>query len=181
MSTDKTSEAIQKAKSSSIVLKILGAIILVPSFLLFIAGLSSRAGILIVAIFMALIGVFFIWVGRRIKRRIKSYYIYAPILDADPKKSIESLASSLGLTTEKIKVDIASMISNGFFPNCYLDTIDNCLKYKTPNSIGETTFLTSSNSTKYVTVVCKGCGATNKILSGTVSECEYCGSHISDN
>ena len=33
---------------------------------------------------------------------------------------------------------------------------------------------------KYVMVKCKGCGATNKIAAGTVGECEYCGSKISE-
>ncbi len=30
---------------------------------------------------------------------------------------------------------------------------------------------------EYATAVCKGCGATNKIIKGSDAECEYCGSH----
>ena len=33
---------------------------------------------------------------------------------------------------------------------------------------------------RYVTVQCKGCGATNKIIAGSIGECEYCGAQVSE-
>lgn len=50
---------------------------------------------------------------------------------------------------------------------------DNSVPQSSPTSQAQETV-------KYVTVQCKGCGATNKIVSGTVGECEFCGSQISE-
>ncbi|MDR2670369.1 MAG: energy-coupling factor ABC transporter permease [Oscillospiraceae bacterium] len=32
--------------------------------------------------------------------------------------------------------------------------------------------------TRYILVECEGCGAKNKLLEGTVGECEFCGSYL---
>ena len=71
----------------------------------------------------------------------------------------------------------------GFFPGAFIDTRYNRVVFtggdptKAKAAVGQA----SGHSSRYVMVKCKGCGATNKILSGTVGECEYCGSRLSAN
>lgn len=74
------------------------------------------------------------------------------------------------------------MIAAGFFPNGYIDTQHNKLIINNQNNFQQNQNVPTQpqEAVKYVTVQCKGCGAANKIVSGTVSECEFCGSKISE-
>lgn len=114
---------------------------------------------------------------------IKTFSDYSARLAADPEKSIDLLASATGVTVATATKNISDMIATGFFPNCYLDGQRNKLVFPTMQPQSPTTANGSnvqSQSVKYTTVQCKGCGATNKIVSGTVGECEFCGSQISE-
>ena len=79
--------------------------------------------------------------------------------------------------------ELSEMITLGFFPGAFIDTKYNRVVFtggdptKAKAAVGQA----SGHSSRYVMVKCKGCGATNKILSGTVGECEYCGSRLSAN
>ena len=116
---------------------------------------------------------------------IRTFYDYSARLATDPEKSIDLLASATGVTVAVAINNINNMLAAGFFPNCYLDGQRNKLvapdaSQTQASTVSTPTHTATTQTVKYTTVQCKGCGATNKIISGTVGECEFCGSKISE-
>ncbi len=112
--------------------------------------------------------------GLKRSKLIRLFRCYSPILSADPIHSLGQLASSVGSSMDAVKKNVEEMIKRGFFINTYIDYSNNCVVF----SNGETVNFTVNTQMKleYSSVICKGCGASNKVLLGSVSECEYCGS-----
>lgn len=114
---------------------------------------------------------------------IKKFNDYSVRLKSDPLKTLPDLASEVNEPITDLAKDINRMIVYGFFPNSYIDAKTGRLI--TPDSIMQITSFTNQNThtvsdkIAYVTVQCKNCGATNRIVKGSVGECEFCGSQIS--
>ena len=191
METNNVESAINKVKVKGTILKVIGWILAVSNG--FIALVGSSVGIkealdvALILFFLAMvaIGVWLIIKGNKTIRLIKTYYAYSARLATDPEKSIDLLASVMGITVETATKNISDMIAAGFFPDCYLDGQHNKLVVPTtPQPQASPVSTPISNATtqtvQYTTVQCKSCGATNKIISGTVCECEFCGSQISE-
>lgn len=189
MASNNVEAAINKVKVKGTILRVLGWIIAISNG--FIALVGSSVGIkealdvALVLFFLAMvaIGVWLIIKGNKTIKLIKTYYAYSARLATDPEKSIDLLASVMGITVETATKNISDMITAGFFPDCYLDGQHNKLVVPTTpqaSSVSTPISNATTQTVKYVTVQCKGCGATNKIISGTVGECEFCGSQISE-
>ena len=118
---------------------------------------SSDVSAFIICTVFTLGAVLLIVLGLKKFILIKTFRNYSARLTADPMKSLDSLASSMGVSVAVVRKKISAMLNHGLFPNAYIDKQTNCL----------------------VTVQCRGCGATNKIAKGSVAECEFCGSQIS--
>ncbi|MDE5605367.1 MAG: PCI domain-containing protein [Eubacterium sp.] len=192
MATNSVESAINKVKAKGTILRVLGWILAVfNGFIALVgsaaSGIKEALDVVLILFFLAIvtIGVWLIIKGNKMIKLIKTYYDYSTRLAADPEKSIDLLASVMGITVATATKNINDMIAAGFFPNCYLDGQHNKLVIPTTVQPQASTVSTPvSNATtqtvKYSTVQCKGCGATNKIISGTVGECEFCGSQISE-
>lgn len=196
MVADNVAPAIKKAKAKGIIQQVFGWIItifcgLIASVGAGTSGFKETVDVVMVTIFAVFtaLGIMLIVKGYKRKKLIKNYYDYSARISADPDKSIDLLSSSIGATVSVVTNNISDMIALGFFPGAFLDTTHNrIVMQNTKASATRTAPITTVNTTvqntqtvKYVTVQCKGCGATNKIIAGTVSECEFCGSQISDN
>lgn len=192
MVSDNVAVAIKKAKSNGAMQQVFGWIITIFCGMISSVGagstdLNEPVNLIMVIIFaiLTVLGVSLIVKGHQRKKLINKYYDYQARLMADPDKSIDLLSSSTGATVLEVTKNISDMIALGFFPGAYLDTTHNRLIMKadrpTASHIFSSTLtITPTQTEKYVTVQCKGCGATNKITSGAVGECEFCGSQISD-
>lgn len=113
---------------------------------------------------------------------VKKFHGYSAILDNNSETSLDILASSVGISVMKINKEIKDMIFLGLFPDAYVDNNNRLiLGTKAVQQDNKEQPSASSEEKKLVTVQCKGCGATNKIMIGAVGECEFCGSQISEN
>lgn len=189
MMTGSVISVIKRLKLKAALQIIFGSVLAVFNGLIVLIGVLSMEAadeLFIVMFFSALtaLGTLLIIKGKKKLRLIKNYYDYSARLDADPTKSIALLASSTGVTVAAATKNISEMIALGFFPGCCLDEYGSRLV--TPNAapVQQTAFTpvynATTQNTRYVTVQCKGCGATNKIIAGSVGECEFCGSKISE-
>lgn len=190
MASNSVESAINRVKVKGIVQRVLGWIIAVfNGFIAFVGGAASgfkeALDVTLVLFFSAVaaVGICLIIKGNKKFKLIKTFYDYSARLATDSEKSIDLLASAIGVTVAIAMKNVSDMIEFGFFPNCYLDGQRNKLVVPTASqsqaSIASTPTATTQ-TVKYTTVQCKGCGATNKIISGTVGECEFCGSKISE-
>ena len=183
MAKTATQSAITKVKIKGTIQQLIGWTLVVFFGLAVIAGgsqIKSSFDVSMVIFCTAMVagGIFLIISGLKKRKLIKAFHDYSTRFATDPTKSIDILASSIGVTTWTATKNIAEMISNGFFTNTYIDTQRNCLvttNIQQPTSNGSAN---TSNLGSYITVQCGGCGANNKIASGTVGECEFCGSQI---
>ncbi|MDD3192467.1 MAG: hypothetical protein PHE47_01210 [Oscillospiraceae bacterium] len=193
MASDNVATALKKARAKGLTQQVLGWIITIFCGLMASVGAGSSGfketvDVVMVTMFalFTVLGVRLIIKGCKRKKLIKNYYDYSARLSADPDKSLDLLASSIGATVAAVTKDVSDMIALGFFPGAFLDTAHNRIVMKEDKPIVTQTnpvaaSTTTTQAVKYITVQCRGCGATNKIIAGTVGECEFCGSQISDN
>ena len=196
MVSNNIASAIKKAKAKGTTQQIFGWIItifcgLMASVGAGTSGFKDTVDVVMVTLFVLFtaLGIMMIVKGKKRKNLIKNYYDYSARLSADPDKSIDLLSSSIGVTVAVVTKIISDMIALGFFPGAFLDTAHNrvVMQNEKPPVVQATAHTTINTPTqpeqtvRYVTVQCKGCGATNKVVAGTVGECEFCGSQISEN
>lgn len=118
--------------------------------------------------------------GAKKMKLIKTFRNYSSQLTADPVKSIDTLAASMGVSVVKAKKKITSMLSHGLFPNAFIDNQSNCLVFTNhQNPLSQSASNAAVIPVSYTTIQCQGCGAINKIARGGVVDCEFCGSSLS--
>ena len=149
------------------------------------SGLKEAVDVTMVIFFsiIAILGVCLIVAGNKKIKLIKTFYDYSSRLAADSSKSIESLASATGVTVAVATKNISEMIASNFFPDCYLDAQQNKLIFPGTEAhkiLTNSKEKSATQNSDFIILQCKGCGATNKLAVGTVGECEYCGSKITE-
>ena len=116
--------------------------------------------------------VLLILIGVNEFRLINNFKIYAVALSSDFDHSISKLASRTGNNVEIVRKNITNMINKNYFLDAFLDIQKDCVVFKRQDNYYE------QKDIEYVSVNCKGCGATNKKEINTYTECMYCGSVI---
>lgn len=173
--------SIKKVRVKGLLQKIFGwSIAVLNGFFALVGGTASgfkeTIDVVMVSLLLciAVLGVFLIISGNEKAKIIERFRDYSSRLETDPEKSIDLLVSAAGVTVIKATKSIRKMMAYGFFPGYYLDDKHNKLvrfvEFQPHTFVAQT-----ANHIKYITVQCKGCGATNKIISGAVGECEFCG------
>lgn len=120
--------------------------------------------------------VFLIW-GRNSKARSIRYKQYIKSVLIERKLKVEDIANSVGLSKQIVRDDLSKMSAKNYFSAGYFDISSDSIVFPYRDAWKEDTKTTIKAETKVVT--CKGCGASNTVLEGTVTECEYCGSKLS--
>jgi len=187
MNKSATQKAITRVSVKGTIQQVIGWILVTLFGLSSIVGITQikEASDVVMVIFCTAItvgGILLIISGSKKKKLIRTFINYSSRFAADATKSIDLIAASTGVTVAAVTKNITDMINYGFFENAYIDTGRNCLVFTGADHPTQNTATFSqptANSVSYITIQCKGCGATNKIAAGTVSECEYCGSQIS--
>lgn len=137
-------------------------------------------------IMLDIAGFLFILYGKKTKDRIHRFRQYVAIINNNPNTTVEQIADVVKKPAEFVLRDLQNMIIRRYFVGATVDNqthricFDNRPYYTiTANDPVNTAPSTNTYTEPAVTVVvCKSCGAKNKIVSGTVGECEYCGSPI---
>lgn len=150
----------------------------------FRAEMDMGTAFLICCIILDVIGVVFIIFARKRSKLVKEFKKYVCYISNDPSGSIEGLAAAVGSSEDVVKKNLDTMINRNYFRNARVDQRTNCIVFenkakkqsnhpdKKGNEMGNTLQI------EYTTVTCKCCGGINKIVKGSVTECEYCGSPI---
>ncbi len=161
------------------------------SFLTFFCGLMLLVGatmyapgdgpaIIFLLVILAL-GIGMILRGRKSGKLIQLFKSYVAALSADPHHCLDCVASATNSSVDVVRANMEQMLKKGYFAGAYIDNQTNCLVL--PSEVVAATsqtisFHSASDSATYQTVVCKGCGATNKIAADSIGECEFCGSQL---
>ncbi len=146
-----------------------GSTIGIPNVLPFLIILGSGAIVSLVA-------------GSRYKQRGKKYIRYVHIVNSGHNHSIDSIAKAVPTTPEKALADIQNMIAIGYFKDSYVDfnrrELIMPLSHVTSNPVMNNPYgpAVQVQPPQPRTVQCPNCGATNTIMPGLPTECEYCGS-----
>jgi DNA-directed RNA polymerase subunit RPC12/RpoP len=165
---------------NSIVARILGGISITLGVLMLmaiiVAGPDTSSVMVILIIFIGP-GLFLFMKGLSLKNDAVRYEKYIELICHRGVVSIEEIATEVSLTYAKTAKELEGMINVGYLENAYVDhgKMMVILKGKEPNAV-------AGNRPQQQTskaFVCKNCGGSNVVASGTTVECEYCGSPIS--
>lgn len=144
-------------------------------------GLASSFDVTMVTVFTVFTacGIWQIVRGKKRKKLVVLFRDYAVRLSADPLHSMNKLAAATGAAVETVKKNILEMIRKGYFVNAYIDFGRYCLVFSKDHQEQACNSVQQGElSTEFVRATCPGCGAKNKIQKGTVGECEFCGSYL---
>jgi hypothetical protein len=147
-------------------------------------GGSSAVGSLMVAfVFFGGGGAFMIYAAKKMKANAEKFKKYIAIVINNNETSIDNIAAAIPTSYEQATKDLQKMIDNGYFENAYIDVSNR--EIVLPNKSTVQTHSTSNvqmnspvNEPQINAVVCRNCGANNKVVEGQVCECEYCGSML---
>lgn len=121
--------------------------------------------------------------GKRCNGFIKTYKSYVFILSQDSDYSLNNISFKLDTPTPVVIYNLKRMLKYKFFTDAYINEKNNILVFNGYNNhkVEETvdTYEEPEEKIEYISVVCKSCGASNKVVKGTFADCEFCGSNIS--
>ncbi len=122
---------------------------------------------------------------------------YLRLLSQAPSHSINQLAVTLKSPVHIVRKKLYKMIRKGFIASAYIDHNTDriiCTSYNqnirpvpvmNPMPMPSPMPISNPNYTarqmppvEHVTVSCKNCGASNRIIKGAYVDCEYCGTNI---
>ncbi|MCL2403327.1 MAG: hypothetical protein FWC86_03740 [Coriobacteriia bacterium] len=115
-----------------------------------------------------------IWVNRSAaseKHDAENYRKYLTLILNQDQTSLDYIASATGISHFTVEEDLQKMMSQGYFAGAYLNKEQREIvlpkKAKNPSDSQQV-------STAEHTIICKGCGASNKVPEGKATECQYC-------
>ena len=154
-------------------------------------------------IIIFIIAIVMIVQGVKKRKLIKRFREYADIIYRDEGITVDDLAKYCGNSYNFVMKDLKYMIENRFFGGISINEKTNEIKVprkkthyydpkpeKVENFEEEgTTIKTNKHDNEIYkkkeetgpkVIICKGCGAKNVIEHGKISQCEYCGSPLSN-
>ena len=163
--------------------------LLLTSPLSLIMGISMGSGFSIVmAILYFICGIVILRIGRRFDEKGERYKQYIDLVVNQGITSVDDIASVTGVDYKDVMTDLQKMIDEGFFPQARLDNTQRAIVFRRdevqkamaeePQSTYVHPRYGAQQEPQEKVVTCPCCGANNKVMSGKVSECQYCGSFI---
>lgn len=134
-----------------------------------------------------------------VNRQMNNMYNMVNMADMDDmldKEDMEDISEMISMSLDMAKNSIPQMMKQGTFTASTTYSSQTTSKLNN-RANGKVSFSTSQTETDFptgngapantpsqkksepVVVACKGCGANNKVMRGSVGECEFCGSPIS--
>lgn len=142
-------------------------------------------------LFYSIFGIVLILLGRNTRKNAQKYKKYISIVVNHEETSIDNIAMAIPTSYENAKRDLQKMINRGYFTDAYINdgdreivlpSMEESYMVKTEVNVRTNTHVnvSSNGEVEMVVISCKGCGANNKIEKGSVGECQFCGSPISE-
>lgn len=122
--------------------------------------------------------------GKRSKKNAEKIKKYISLVVNQEVTSIEDIATAMALPYEITQKDIQKMIDKGYFAGAYINEISKeiVLPNNHKQDYKKQEYINANKpNAEMLVVTCKGCGANNKVLKGSVVECEFCGSPVGGN
>ena len=118
------------------------------------------------------VGIWGLWRTHLKLERIKNIRKYAQVLANEPTGDLESIASRIGMNSEKVKEELTDILYRGYFRNAHINNKTNCIVIcdKENGIVTGQTFI----SVDIEVVTCKHCTAINKVPKGMAKMCDYC-------
>jgi predicted transcriptional regulator len=112
------------------------------------------------------------------------YEQYMDLIENQGVTLINDIAIKTGVGYEWVVFDLQRMIKADFFPGASLDTAKGTIVW-VPQSVASAPGVVqivqvqqAPQTPREKVIACPSCGANNKIMSGKVTECQYCGALI---
>jgi len=113
------------------------------------------------------------------KKIAVKYKQYIDIVVNQNVRSIDNIASTVGLSYNIVAKDLQNMIDIGYLRDAYIHHSNREIAFKQHESTVYAQATTVGQvAPQTIAVRCPGCGANNVVVVGKVSECEYCGNAI---
>jgi hypothetical protein len=119
--------------------------------------------------------------GKKTKDRIRRFRNYIAIIANQNETSIDQIATIVQMPVNFVLKDINFMIRKKYFVKAYIDQNTNNIVFqgRVASAAGNAIHEDPVPDNELQVVLCKSCGAQNKVAKGSVGECEYCGSPLS--
>lgn len=178
LSTDKSA-----ALKNSKVLKVIGIIFIVFAVMMLTTIGDDPGTAVFGIIFYGGGGALILWGSKKVKESGERYKKYIDIVINHEERTIENIASQMGLTYDKTIKGLQLMIDKGYFEGAYIDRQNHEIVFPQRQHIGNVPnvgmqYDNSSQQMQQKVVKCPNCGGNNTIIIGRVAECDFCGSPI---
>lgn len=165
----------KSAMSSGKTISIIGWALLAIGVIATIVGPSDPSqavsGRILYLVIFAGGGLAMVLIGLKTQNEARKIRKYIAIIINQNITSIDKISSVMPVEYSIAVKDIQKIIDQGFFGNAYIDY--NSRSIQLPKEVEE-----PENAANVEVVICKSCGASNKITKGAVSNCEYCDSPL---
>lgn len=104
----------------------------------------------------------------------KKYEKYISVIENGDQFELDNIASCAGVIYQTLLTDLQEMLDLGYFPGAYIDKGNRELVFRQEGNMENGI----PNASKITVIVCKSCGANNKVTIGKFNECQYCGSPL---
>jgi len=145
-----------------------------------IMAFEEGAGFIPAAILCAGGGIWLFVISRRMKATGVRYRKYIALVVNQEQKSIDAIATAMGISYEDAVKELQQMINRGYFAGAHIDVGSREIrlaKAPPPPPAAPEMPVTAGIPIQERVVACNSCGA-NIRVSGQVGECEYCGSPL---
>lgn len=145
----------------------------------------------IITAIILFLGIVMIRAGNKKRKLNKNYGFYVSKFKVDESGLIDRYAATKGVSLEVAKKELQELITKSYFDNIYIDGEQNKVIFPwnetaeedCEEAIGEDAELldTEEEETEEIeciTASCPNCGGINKVVTGEIHSCEYCGSQI---
>jgi len=175
LATDKSAMMSGKTGALSVVGWILSAI----GGLIILSAANQTPGAVVMGVLMLVGGILLLVKASKTKKTAVKYKKYIDIVVNQNVKSIDNIASAVGLPYDVVAKDLQNMINIGYLKDAYIHQGNReiILKQYEPAAYTQTPVAVQASS-QTIAIRCPGCGANNVVSVGRVSECEYCGTPI---
>lgn len=177
MSSDKS--AIMSGKTNS--LSIIAWVLIGFGGLSAIAGITNpeegSTGVIAFAIGMVLGGVLLLLKSNKAKKLAIKYKKYIDVIVNQNNRSIDYIASAVGVQYSDAINDLQEMINIGYLNGAFIQQGTREIVFKQLDTVIPSPFV-GQTAPKTTVVRCPGCGANNVIPINSVTSCEYCGTAI---
>lgn len=145
---------------------------------------ADGVGLIITLWILAALGLWVYNLGKQRTQMRLMFKKYVAQLSADPSGSLEHLASATGTSVDVVKANLRYMIKKKFFTDAFINEETNQLvlpsmaqrvqqqarapQYAAPGTA----------QPEFVACTCSCCGGMNKIVKGSIGECDFCGSPL---